>query len=300
MKNDRFIISELQFVDDGPLFGNQTILLNENLNAIIGGKSSGKSLLMHCMAKAIDPDQVERTAKRLKFEGYKFDKGFNFVVTWKNGDKNLLNDPYNKNNKVTYIPQLYINHLVEKDNKEDLNKLIENILIQDSIFKDFYEQKKEFIGKLTEQIETEIIKYFQIRSQGLKLQDSLKEIGTSSSLQKSIDTIRAQMDEVRKQSNFTTEEYEAYTRLVSNLHLFERQLTVIDEKETATQSILNELNDVKRALFGFEDPADLFSIKGKLFSIIDGLNDKYDDLVTLVNKISEGYDSFFDEHRFGN
>ncbi len=84
IKNDRFIIDKLQFVDNGKLFGNQHIFLNENLNAIIGGKSSGKSLLLYSTAKSIDPEQVERTSKRLKFEGYDFGSGqYDFKVVWK-------------------------------------------------------------------------------------------------------------------------------------------------------------------------------------------------------------------------
>ncbi|RZK17385.1 MAG: hypothetical protein EOO43_13545, partial [Flavobacterium sp.] len=35
IKNDRFVISEFKFLDSGKTFGNQNILLNENLNSII-------------------------------------------------------------------------------------------------------------------------------------------------------------------------------------------------------------------------------------------------------------------------
>ncbi|MCF8451519.1 MAG: hypothetical protein K9G49_16725, partial [Taibaiella sp.] len=63
MKNERHVISELRFIDSGNLFGNQNISLNENLNAIIGGKSSGKSLLLYATAKSIDPGQVENASR---------------------------------------------------------------------------------------------------------------------------------------------------------------------------------------------------------------------------------------------
>ncbi|MBK6345774.1 MAG: hypothetical protein IPF68_07500 [Bacteroidales bacterium] len=52
IKNDRYVISELQFIDTGTLFGNQKIELNENLNSIIGGKSSGKSCYFSQQLKA--------------------------------------------------------------------------------------------------------------------------------------------------------------------------------------------------------------------------------------------------------
>ena len=37
-------------------FGNSTIYLNQNLNTVIGGRSSGKSLLLSLIAKKLDPN----------------------------------------------------------------------------------------------------------------------------------------------------------------------------------------------------------------------------------------------------
>jgi hypothetical protein len=40
-------------VDTGELFGEQVIGLSQDLNSIIGGKSSGKSLLLYHIAKSV-------------------------------------------------------------------------------------------------------------------------------------------------------------------------------------------------------------------------------------------------------
>ena len=151
IKNERHIISEVQFLSSDKLFGNQIIQLNENLNAIIGGKSSGKSLLLHSIAESIDPEQVKRINKILNFEGYSFEnENYDFEVIWKNNEKDILRNvnPENKSRKITYIPQLYINYLAEKNNKKELNTLLGNILLQDEIYKSFLEEKKMEIEKI--------------------------------------------------------------------------------------------------------------------------------------------------------
>lgn len=290
IKNDRFVISEIQFVDDGPLFGNQKLLLNDNLNAIIGGKSSGKSLLLNCIARSIDPDQVDRTAKRLGFEGYKFDGDFNFEVTWKDGDKNILEDKHNKNKKIIYIPQLYVNHLVEKD-KEDLNKLIESILLQDIEFKTFYQQQQEQILKISENIESEITRFLQLRNKGISLVDQQKQTGTSDSINKSIKSIQSQIEQGQKQSNFSKEEFETYTQLIKEQTELDKELAKIIEKEKAAGQIYTELEDVKKNLFGDNNPIEFLATKGTLFSIIDNLSQPYEEIIDLVEKVLDHYDS---------
>ncbi|MCG8446203.1 MAG: hypothetical protein MI753_10840, partial [Hyphomicrobiales bacterium] len=70
IKNDRHVISKVKFTGGNELFGNQEIHLNDNLNSIIGGKSSGKSLLLYSMANSIDPIQVKKASEKLDFEGY--------------------------------------------------------------------------------------------------------------------------------------------------------------------------------------------------------------------------------------
>lgn len=291
IKNDRFIISEIQYLDDGPLFSKHKILLNENLNAIIGGKSSGKSLLLHSIARSIAPDQVEKSSKRLGFEGYKFNNDFNFEVTWKDGDKNLLKDKINKTKKIIYIPQLYVNHLVEKDNKEDLNKLIENILVQDASFKEFYQDRKDKISKINEGIDSEIVKFIQIRNNGADFREQLKGIGTSDSINKSISSIKDQIEAGQKQSNFTKEEFDDYTKLINEQALLEKELSTLDEKESAAKQIIIEVEEAKALLFGDNNPIDFLATKGKLFTILDNLSQPYEDLISLVEKVLEQYDS---------
>ena len=51
-------------------FTNEKILLNQNLNVIIGGKSTGKSILLREIARTINPDEAKRRLKEAKLKDY--------------------------------------------------------------------------------------------------------------------------------------------------------------------------------------------------------------------------------------
>lgn len=293
IKNERYIISELQFIDSSNLFGNQKILLNENLNAIIGGKSSGKSLLLYSTAKSIDPEQVNRAAKRLNFEGYQFGTLFNFEVTWKNGERDILNDAdiTRKAHKITYIPQLYINYLVEKNNKEDLNALIKNILLQDIPFKEFFDKHTESINVVTVEIEKLLNNYLQINSKGNELLLKAKELGKSDAIEKGIQNIQASILAGQKASNLTAEEFTEYNRLLAERSKSEKEINQLNSKEAVLNRVLNEVILNRESLLGDNNDEIGIFLKGSLDRILDELIVVSEDVAEVRKKLSEDYES---------
>lgn len=289
-KNERYIISEIQFLDESNLFGSQKIFLNDNLNAIIGGKSSGKSLLLYSIAKSIDPDQVERTSKRLNFDGYKFEPSFNFEVLWKNQEKDALNNQENKNHKITYIPQLYINHLVEKNNKEELNKLIENILLQDSNFKNLYEEIKSSISKVTSEIETLVNDYLNIRQKLIQTSDKIKNLGKSETIAKGIEATQKSIDEGQKLSNLNTDEFKSYTDLTNEKSSILKATKQINDKEKILEKVLAEVKKSGFDLLGKEEAGTGKYLKGKVDRIFDEGDDTSEDLLRLKDKIKASFE----------
>jgi len=290
VKKDRYLISELNFRDNGKLFGNQSILLNENLNAIIGGKSSGKSLLLYLIAKSIDPDQVERTSSRLKFDGYSFKEDFDFIVKWKNGENDSFKDQLAeyKLHKITYIPQLYINYLVEKNNKDELNSLIRSILLQDEAFKKFHDEINDKIKNANGEIDTLLNAYIQIRNKALAIQKESNELGKSLSITKSIEGIQKLIADGQKSSNLSKEEFEDYTQLSSNKQDVEKNINIEIRKAQVLEKVYVELENNKSDLLGSVD-ADGLPNRGKLDIIFDELNEGTD-VSTVRSKIIRDYD----------
>ncbi|PWS26196.1 hypothetical protein DHW03_15490 [Pedobacter yonginense] len=270
IKNERYVISELKFLDEHNLFGNRSIYLNENLNSIIGGKSSGKSLLLYNTAECIDPDQVGRASKRLNFEGYKFEQSYDFEVVWKNGEIDRLNDRLltNKNHGITYIPQLYINYLVERNNKEELNALIRNILVQDVIYKAFFEATNDRIKRATTDIERTINIYFQIRNKALEIQTKIKETGASATILNGINQIQKNIEDGQKTSNLNTLEFSAYTSLAKQKAEKEKQLALVEQQESIINKIEAELLANMVNLLGKQEEETTF-MKGQIDRLLD-------------------------------
>ncbi len=295
VKNDRYIISELKFKDSsGRLFGNQTILLNENLNSIIGGKSTGKSLLLYSTAHSIDPEQVDKTHKRLGFEGYKFKVDYDFEVVWKNGNIDTLNSTTDKNQKIIYIPQLYINYLVEKDNKDDLNQLVENILLQDTEFKTFFESVKEKIAENNVNLDSLLTSYIQTRQKALELQKNSKEIGKSSEISKAIEKIKKTIAEGQKLSNLSPDEFKTYNNLLENKSKVETQLTEVNSRKIVMESVLLEIKSNREQLLGGKVADSDIEIKGSVDRILDQLPELTAEINDIRQKIGTDYDKLIE------
>lgn len=215
-KLGRLVITEAEFEDTNGLFGKQTIHFNENLNSIIGGKSSGKSLLLHSMANAIDAAQVGRISDALKIPRTYFDGSYQFKVRWKDGFENVLSADNDDNRKITYIPQLYINYLAEKDNEEELNSLLVSILRQNSAFASFYAGKKSDIATTNENIQKLLTNTLAERNAGIEAFNTLKETGKVADVQKSIDELKKKIETITKASALTPEEQAKYKKFLSD------------------------------------------------------------------------------------
>lgn len=290
-KNERYVISELRFTGSGNLFGNQSILLNENLNSIIGGKSSGKSLLLFSTAKSIDPEQVERTSKRLKFDGYSFTATFGFDVIWKNGDVDKIGDmdSASKLHKITYIPQLYINHLVEKNNKEELNSLVESILLQDSTYRDFFDARKKRVSDLSTDIEKLLTEYLQVRTKGLEIQKKSEELGKSEPIRKGIDKLNEDILRGQQTSNLTELEKEQYNKLLAERSQLEKNRRSIELKEQTLKKLHEELHKTKTSLFGQSENANAI-IKGQIDKIISDAPEHIEELTSIRTDLLQDFD----------
>jgi len=291
-KNERHIISEIQFKGSTKLFGEQKILLNENLNAIIGGKSSGKSLLLHSIAKSIDPEQVKRINKRLDFEGYSFgNEQYDFEVKWKNDEIDILSDTNqdNKTRKITYIPQLYINYLAEKNNKKELNTLVGNILLQDDLYKQFYEKTIEEITDLSQDIGLELTSLLATRKTAIELNRQIKEIGTSKSIADAIKKIEKQISNGQKLSNLTVDEIKTYNALIKKKEKSENKLLLIQTKITVLQKFTKELSTSKSNLIGVKNKEEYLSKKGELDKILDVFKEIPEDIKVIKSTISKDF-----------
>jgi hypothetical protein len=196
-------------------FGTEPICLNPDLNTIIGGKSSGKSLLLYHIAKTIDPEQVEQKWGALGDEGYDFerDQDFDFEVIWGDGEHMRLKGDHDTTRRITYIPQMFINYLAEERGEQHLRELIESFLDLNDEYREFCEEKREFIARTRSAISTQIEELFRLRAQHAQLRDEIRDIGEAEAIEKQIESTEGKIANLRKSSGFEKEESEAYEQL---------------------------------------------------------------------------------------
>ena len=98
------VIDKVKFADAD--FMEDEIYLSQNLTAIIGGKSTGKSRLLGSIAQNIDPDEIATRNVHMA-NNTPSSAVENFEVTWANAQENA-------DKKITYIPQSYLNKLARR------------------------------------------------------------------------------------------------------------------------------------------------------------------------------------------
>lgn len=168
-------------------FGNQEISFNPGLNTIIGGRSSGKSILLACIAKLAD------YTGKVKHDNDDYEKYLEKVtssmsILWADGSAE-------RGRKVEYFPQSYINGLAAKT--ESTAKLIENILKGDSDRRNFYDVFERNTSKNNMEIASVLESYFNLRSAKKDIEEQLQSIGDLVGIKNEIMRLQSEVDSLK-------------------------------------------------------------------------------------------------------
>lgn len=244
-------IDRVRFVDENTpkLFSNEWQVLNPDLNTIIGGKSSGKSLLLYHIARTVNAEEVDRKIRLSKSSGYSGLNAVDFEVVWSNGDVSKLSEEEDKK-PITYIPQLYINHLAEEDGKGQLNSLIKDILLQSKSFREFSEFQEGVIASLGREINARIDHIFELKQKYYLLAKQSEEFGTKAAIILEIDRLRLEITALREKSGFTEAQETSFKRLIARKASLEKREAVLVKINTASEQILNSTQSSVDSLIG--------------------------------------------------
>jgi len=230
------VIDKVKFIDDS--FTPNEILINQNLTTIIGGKSTGKSILLRNIAQAIDPLEVSNRLNEVGLKDYSEQvSGFN--VLWKDGQENKKGEDNEVNKKIIYIPQSYLNRLVDKkEDKTSIDEIIENILKQEEDVKNAFlnlEESNRVIEKtLTQKIEDLFYKEEDIK----ELFEHIRKIGDKKGIETEIKKLKKEISELKKKSGMTDDEISRYNELLS-------EISTLKDKQDEVESNLKLLNSLK-------------------------------------------------------
>ncbi|RZJ71538.1 TrlF family AAA-like ATPase [Flavobacterium sp.] len=245
-------------------FSGAKIYLNQNLNSIIGGRSTGKSILLGAIAKKL------HCGKEVKFENREYEEYVEQIVSemtiiWRDG---IEDDQRN----IEYFPQSYMHRLARNSDKE-LDNLVEEIITQDEHKANLLKNYADFSRNNSSEIMAKISMLFQTLSDYHGNLRSVREIGDQAGILKERLSLSTQIEALRSTLQISAEELTEYNTLVNKFNYNTNQISF------AQTEILKLSNLERRSItndsieFEFNDYRDV--LKSQIQSIFNNLKDSY-------------------------
>ncbi|MDR2525547.1 MAG: hypothetical protein LBC83_05115 [Oscillospiraceae bacterium] len=226
------VIRSLTFQDE--LFQTNQIVFSDQLTCIIGGKSTGKSILLHNLAWAIDKKQVEGKLEETGANGWTFS---GTTVTWADGVQNTATIGKERR-KIVYIPQTFLNRLSDKDEETtEIDKMIQNIVLQKAQAQEAYDRAQVAVKEYKPVLVKEICDLLQLHNDLADLLARMKECGDQAGIEVEIKKLSEQKDKLSQGSSLTEDELKDYEDAVLRLDVIGQQIVVLQNDIKAVSNV---------------------------------------------------------------
>lgn len=218
-KNVYHVIDSITLNEEG--FWNDTLLLNPNLNAIIGGRSTGKSSLLKAIA-------AKHGSKAIEADDYIRGHLDGVTIQWQDGTDQI-------GREIDYFKQSYMHDIASENSK--LNEIVEEIIKnkdKSCLLDKYYETTKE----TTKRISQGVFMLFQTYKDFVEKSNNLKALGKKEGVQQQIALLKAKIIELQKGSEITPEDQLA----------FESQAAKIKDNMKNVECADNDLKVLQRLL----------------------------------------------------
>ena len=211
---------------------NQTILLNQNLNTIIGGRSTGKSTLLASVAAKFQEIKDD--------ENYDFIKGLsdNVHVFWRDGQEA-------DNKEIEYFTQNEIANIISRG---DSDKLFLEILTSLPEMREAYEKYKSDEAAKFASIQAKVSLFFEKRRQYKEKNAYVKTLGDKEGIKREIEKLSKERDSIQCRLTDKKELLEKY-------QVVGKELADLRTKETLMRHDFEQLNLLATSEFLAVNPA---------------------------------------------
>ncbi|WP_185264645.1 TrlF family AAA-like ATPase [Elizabethkingia anophelis] len=293
-KLDTLMIKEIRFESSDNKFTSDTIKLNKNLNVIIGGKSSGKSILLFEIAKTLYADVNHKVLKYLDTEDQKLkdlydlsidDSIFNFHIKLYSGTVQSLNDRNVQSSilpSIKYIPQNHLSNLVDKSrmNGATLKKLIRDLILEDESYKKKYDEFVEQAKKNDIKRNQDIDYYFSLKDEINKKKIEFSTRGDVKGLEEGIASSKSKIEQLNKK--FSDEERVTYNSLIEKSSL----LKIEEGKVNSDYQKIKDFNtDLNAVLTEYLSRKELMIESLEVEAIKNDFTEKYKSIENIIDKI---------------
>ncbi|MEA2076911.1 MAG: hypothetical protein U9O95_02720 [Candidatus Marinimicrobia bacterium] len=201
----------------------QSILLNPNLNTIIGGRSTGKSTLLQLIAHRINPSilDIDRFITDIPQDSIK--------IICQDGEEN-------KDRDIEFFPQSHMYEIAR--DKEKKNKLIQDI-VEEKDDKTLIKNYEKFCANNKSTIQTNLDDLFKLQANIDELTTTLREKGDKGGLRKEIENLGNKIKDSQQDNSFSENELKQYEALKKEILELE-QLQQKQEKDKTEIAVLKD------------------------------------------------------------
>jgi len=238
-KSGRIVIDKLTYKDSN---GTELeILLNKDLNSIIGVRGSGKSTLLKNIACRVDPDQFSEkdNADRL----YQLEE---FKVHWGDGQENSGVEESPKS--VFYIPQNYLSMLAydESGKSRERDEFLTKLLKKNVKFANAIRAYNDFVSDSRVKVEGLIEELLKANQSLLEAKSQLKKLGSRKEIEKEIETKNEELKKYKGSGvdALTEDEVSSYTEAGQNLEDIKKAVSILEQDKQILGGLLESGADV--------------------------------------------------------
>ncbi len=211
-KANYFVIDKVQYNHQD--FQTEPILFSDQLTCIIGGKSTGKSILLQNIAYSINAEEAEKCLSTSKNKTLQVDS---MKVFWRDGQA--------EKRKIIYIPQTYLNKLSDSyQERTEIDKWIQEIIMKKTEFVLAYDQLKSANNDYKITYEKNILDLFSINFELNKLIGERDDIGIQSGIEKEIAELKATKETLSKELNLSEEDLKTYDDTLEKINSIEQKI----------------------------------------------------------------------------
>ena len=201
-KNEHQIIDHVIF--RSPEFTSTPIYLSEGLTAIIGGKSTGKSIFLRNISRNLDQCLVDDRESQASPKREKLT--IDVEVYWKDG--------VSDKRKIIYVPQSWLNHVVDDTSgNSQLNAMIQSLLLQQEEISKAHSRLESKISEIRNATRKNIIDYVEACEKIQACEKKLHETGGSKAYRATIKKLEESRIEFSAEAGITDDQVKRYAEL---------------------------------------------------------------------------------------
>lgn len=204
MKDPHHIINSIVFESED--FPKKPIEFNESLTCIIGGKSTGKSMLLRHIAYSIDKEYAKKQEESINAR-----KSVQFnlaraTVYWQDGST--------ESKDFVYIPQTFLNRTIDDPEREtSIDSFIKGVLLQNENIKESYDTLNFSLQAIKGEIMVKLQLYKEESNHLKELEKKIKQEGGSDSFKTTLEKLHEERNTLASEVQVTEDDIIRYTEL---------------------------------------------------------------------------------------